>query len=153
MKIRCANKSEAASSLAEVVVSVAIVAITAGGVLGSLSYGFFVMQLARENQRATQIMLEKVETIRLYNWSQVTSNGFIPTAFTNYYDPQAPSGSQGAAYTGSLTIAPAPFTDAAGYKDLVRQLTVTVNWRTKTISHSRTLYTYVAKDGIQNYVY
>ena len=152
MKIRCANKSEAASSLAEVIVSVAIVAITAGGVLGSLSYGFFVMQLARENQRATQILLEKVETIRLYNWSQVTSNGFIPTAFTNYYDPQAVAGSQGVAYTGTLAIAAAPFTNAS-YAANMRQLTVSVNWRTKTIPHSRTLYTYVSKDGIQNYVY
>src|SRR3954447_21728533 len=116
MKIRCTKKkSLAAGTLAEVVVSVAIVGITAIGVVGSLSYGFFVMQLARENQRATQILLEKVETLRLYNWSQVTSNGFIPTAFTNYYDPQAASGSQGVAYTGTVAITSSPFNDAAGY--------------------------------------
>src|SRR5882724_11253590 len=148
MKIRCANKSEAASSLAEVIISVAIVAITAVGVVGSLSYGFFVMQLARENQRATQVLLEKVETIRLYNWSQVTNTGFIPSSFTNYYDPQASIGSQGVTYNGTMVVANVPFTNSAGYRNKMRQLTVTVNWRTKTINHTRTLTTYVAQDGI-----
>jgi hypothetical protein len=153
MRIRLSKKLQAGGTLAEVVTSVAIVAITAGGVLGSLSYGFFVMELARQNQRATQILLEKAETIRLYNWSQVTNAGFIPTAFTNTYDPQAAVGAQGVTYRGTLAITNTPFLDAASYRANMRQLTITVNWQTKAIAHTRTLTTYVAMDGIQNYVY
>jgi len=50
-------------------------------ILSGIMTGTFTMRMARENLRATQIMLEKVETIRLYSWNQVTSNGFIPTDF------------------------------------------------------------------------
>src|ERR1051326_7449704 len=44
-----------------------------------LAFGFKVVKMARENTRATQVMLEKMETIRLYTWTQINSNGFIPT--------------------------------------------------------------------------
>src|SRR5436853_4683929 len=40
-----------------------------------LAFGFKVIRFARENTRATQIMLEKMETIRLYTWEQVTNCG------------------------------------------------------------------------------
>ena len=66
-------------TLVEVVMAVALLGIMTSGIFGSFRYGFFTLQLVRENQRATQIILEKVETIRLYNWDQVNLNGFIPT--------------------------------------------------------------------------
>jgi hypothetical protein len=104
-------------------------------------------------------MLEKVETLRLYNWDQVNSNGFIPTNFTDVYDPQASSGRQGVTYTGTLTIA--DFTNATSgsvstppsYSTNMRQVTLTVNWNTRNINRSRSLTTYIARDGMQNYVY
>ncbi len=151
MIIRHRKKSEKGTTLVEVIVATAVIAIMAGGVTGALSYGFFVMRLVRENQRATQIILEKAETIRLYSWSQVTSNGFIPAKFTNYYDPQGAIGSQGIPYTGTLAVT--SFPDATSYSANMRQLTVTLGWQTRAIAHSRTLTTYISKDGLQNYVY
>jgi type II secretory pathway pseudopilin PulG len=143
----------------DVIMATAVISIMSLGVVGSLTYGFFVMQMARENQRATQVMLEKVETLRLYNWDQVNSNGFIPTNFTDVYDPQASSGRQGVTYTGTLTIA--DFTNATSgsisappsYSTNMRQVTLTVNWNTRNINRSRSLTTYIARDGMQNYVY
>ena len=139
-------------TLVDVVMAVALLGIMASGIFGSFRYGFFTLQLLRENQRATQIILEKVETIRLYNWDQVTStNGFIPATFPDVYDPQAPAGAQGTTYNGTVTVAPCSL--ASSYAANLRQLTVTLSWTSRGIPRTRSLTTYIAKDGIQNYVY
>lgn len=139
-------------TLVEVVMAVAILGVMGGGIISSINYGMFMMGLARENARATQIMLEKLETIRLYNWSEVTSNGFVPTTFTDYYDPQGASNRQGAIYYGSMTVSNVNF--ASTYSTNMREFTVTLRWTTAgRISHNRSMSTYVAKDGLQNYVY
>jgi hypothetical protein len=139
-------------TLVDVVMAVAVLGIMASGIFGSFRYGFFTLQLVRENQRATQILLEKVETLRLYSWDQVTStNGFIPATFTDDYDPQAAIGNRGATYDGTLRITPSSL--SSSYAANLRELTVTLAWNTRGIPHTRTFKTYIAKDGIQNYVY
>src|SRR3954464_142977 len=62
----------AAFSLVETTVGMSILGTVAAALMTGVTTGFFTMQLARENLRATQIMLEKVETIRLYTWDQIT---------------------------------------------------------------------------------
>ena len=47
-----------------------------------MTTGFNVVRLARENLRATQVLQEKFETLRLYNWAQITSTNFVPPTFT-----------------------------------------------------------------------
>ncbi len=147
-----AKKHLRAFTLAEVVIATGIIVILGASIVGCINYGFFVMRLARENQRATQIMLEKVESIRLYDWSQVNTEGFIPTSFTNVFDPQAPEGRQGITYFGWITN-----TDVimgSTYRTNLRQFTVTLQWTNGgTVPHTRSVTTYVAKDGMQNYVY
>src|ERR1043166_2121236 len=86
MNITFNNQKQAAGTLVDVLMAIAVIGVMATGLVGSLTYGFFTMGITRENQRATQILLETVETIRLYNWSQVNSNGFIPSTFTGVYD-------------------------------------------------------------------
>ena len=86
MTVCSAKRPEQAHTLIELLVAICILGITAGGVINGINYGLFMMGVARENQRATQILLEKTETIRLYNWSEVSSNGFIPATFTNVYE-------------------------------------------------------------------
>jgi hypothetical protein len=138
-------------TLVDVVMALAVLGVMAGGIFGSFRYGFFTLQLVRENQRATQIILEKVETIRLYSWDQVNSNGFIPATFTDIYDPQGAANSQGITYSGTVALANCPL--GTSYAGNMRQLTITLNWTTRDIPHTRSLATYIAKDGIQNYVY
>ena len=154
-----ALKDQSGITFVDVLMATAIITVMSLGVIGSLTYGFYVMQMARENQRATQVMLEKVETLRLYNWEQVNSNGFIPTNFADVYDPQAPSGWQGVTYSGTLAVT--PFTNATSssvstpptYSTNMRQVTLTVNWKTRNINRTRSLVTYLSRDGMQNYVY
>ena len=155
MKIRCTKKSIYAMALAEVVMATAIVAILGGGVVSSINYGLFVMRIARENQRATQVMVERLESIRLYNWDQVIAGNFIPTSFTENYDPSAITNGQGVTYYGTLTVGPAVFSGATpAYSANMREFTVTLQWTNASrVPHFRTLSTYVAKNGIQNYVY
>ena len=140
-----------ACTLPEVVVSILIINIGAAGLMGCFKYAYFVTGLARENQRATQVMLERTEAIRLCSWDQVRSNGFIPTTFVDYFDPTAPSDSQGVVYTGTVTISAFPYNTS--YSDNMRQLVLTLQWKSGAIDRRRTNTTYIAKDGIQNYVF
>ena len=129
-----------------------ILSIAAAGILGSINYGMFMMRLARENARATQVILEKIESIRLYDWDQVTAAGFVPATFTNVYDPQGGINNQGAVYYGTMTVSNVPF--AGSYSANMKQFTVTVSWTTAgAINHYREISTLVARDGMQPYVF
>ena len=153
MKIRCHKKPELAMSLVEVIVATGVLAIAVAGIITSFGYGFHVTELARENQRATQILLENIETIRLYNWTQVNSNGFIPSTFTAVYDPQDPA-RPGITYYGSVTQT--NFSGAtASCSGKITQFIFTLDWTNgiSQIPHHRTLATLVAQDGEQNYVW
>ena len=153
MKICCKTNQQRGTTIAEVVISTFILSIMATGIIGCFAYGFYVMELARENQRATQIILEKFETVRLYNWDQVLTPGFIPTSFDDVYDPQqAGTGGGGVAYHGTVTVTNVAFNTS--YSANMRQLVVTLSWNSsRNLTRTRTMNTLVAKDGVQNYVY
>ena len=127
-----------------------VIGAVLGAMISGITTGTFTMRMARENLRATQIMLEKVETIRLYSWDQVNSNGFIPTNFTATYDPQgAPS--VGLTYTGTLHITSAPI--GSSYSNQMRMITVNLNWQTGSLPRNRSFTSYIARSGLQDYVY
>jgi len=140
-----------AATLAEILVCVLIINIGAAGLMGCFKYAFFITGITQQNQRATQVMLERAEAIRLCSWDQVRSNGFIPTTFSEYYDPSAQNGSKGVLYNGTVTVSPFPYSTT--YKDNMRKLTLTLQWQSGQVNHVRTNVTYIAKNGIQNYVY
>jgi type II secretory pathway pseudopilin PulG len=154
MRIRLSRKFNAAMTIIEVVMATGIIAITGAGVIGSVNYGLYIMRMARENQRATQVMLEKLEAIRLYNWDQVTNTGYVPTSFTASYDPTS-SSAQGIVYNGTMSITTPTFSGTApDYSASMRLFTVSVTWTNLGgLTHTRSLSTFVAQNGIQNYVY
>jgi prepilin-type N-terminal cleavage/methylation domain-containing protein len=139
-----------AFTLVEVSVSVAIIGIIVLAIYGALSSGISTIRMARENLRATQILLEKTEGFRLYTWDQLTTPGFVPTNFTVPYDAFATNGA-GVLYQGAITIG--PYTNAPSYAPDLRIVTITVRWQTGQMPRTRTMQTYVAKNGIQNYIY
>lgn len=136
-------------SLVEIMVAVVVVGTTAVAMFSGINTGFFTMQLARENLRATQIMLEKTETLRLYSWDQINSTNFIPATFTAPYDPN--STNSGITYSGTLQIAPT--TLATTYGANMKMVTVTLNWSTRGLARTRSFTTYVSRSGLQSYVY
>src|SRR5215813_3207010 len=94
-----------AYTLPEVMLSVFVLAIMLIALYGGFSAGFAVVQLARENLRATQIMVQKMETVRLLKWSQLNdTNNFLQPAFMDYYDPAGTNThSAGTLYQGFIT--------------------------------------------------
>jgi len=155
MRIRLSKKLNLGMTLAEVVMATGIIAVTGAGVISSINYGLCIMRLARENQRATQVMLEKLEAIRLYNWDQVTNVSFIPGSFTAPYDPTANGSSQGTTYYGSMSVTAPVFTGTTpNYAPNLRQFNVSLVWTNSTgLAHTRSLSTLVGQNGVQNYVY
>src|SRR4026209_518421 len=86
-------------SLVQVMVAMTIVGFAFVALYSGLIAGFSRVQFSRENQRATQILVEKMETMRLYNWAQVSDSSFIPDKFSASYYPEGGTNS-GVLYTG-----------------------------------------------------
>lgn len=144
-----------AYTLAEVAVTSALSAVLFIALYGGMSSGFAITQTSRENLRATQILVEQMEGIRLFNWDQLIYSNWIPTTFTNYYYPMtAPGESPGIRYTGTMEVNRSPsLSPPVTYNSDMCIVRARVNWVSGGVPRSRTMTTYVAKNGIQNYVY
>jgi len=149
------TKARAAFTLVEGLVAISMVGVGFLALYSGLTYGFSRIQLAREDFRATQILVEKMETIRLYNWAQINDRNYVPNTFTaSYYPPGAQSGnsqSSGVVYTGKLEIKDSQLD--SNYRDAVREVVLTLTWKSGKLKRSRSLSTYVAEFGLHNHVY
>lgn len=146
------NRLSAGFTLTEVAVSTAIFAIAFVAAYWGIMQGSTLVQTTRENERATEILLDKAEVLRLYTWDQLTNIAFTPLAFTNTYNPSGKTnGTQGPKYFGSVTITNAPLTE--GYAVDMKLLTFQVNWTNNELSHQRQLMTLVSRYGVHNYIY
>jgi type II secretory pathway pseudopilin PulG len=145
---------EGGFSLVEAIIGMCIASVMFIALYAGLLWGFSTLRLARDNLRATQIILEKMETIRLYTWEQITvKTNFLPAQFTaSYYPPGLTNASgSGTLYSGTLTITPVAF--GSNYDDDMAVVTVNVEWTTGQIPRRRTLSTYVSQYGLQNYIW
>lgn len=144
---------QAAFTLVEVLIATCIVGITFVSLYTGISAGFGVVSVARESLRATQIMLEKSETLRLYNWSQLNTTGFIPTNFTAPYYPPIGTNTNtgGLTYYGNIAITKPPITES--YSNDLRQVVITVTWTNGQVRRVRSMQTFVSRYGLQNYIY
>src|SRR5947207_7982848 len=94
----CRNRESAALrrafTLIEVMMAVLVVGVAFVSLYLGFTQGFGTIQVARENLRATQILQEKMETIRLLTWQQITDASVAnnPYTFTNYFYPPGVSG-------------------------------------------------------------
>ncbi|MBI3192679.1 MAG: hypothetical protein HYZ36_08435 [Pedosphaera parvula] len=157
-----------AFTLPEVMISVGLVAIMFVSLYGGVSAGIAVVSVARENLRATQILTEKMETMRLYNWSQITSNGFVPTTFTTQLFPttaattlaSTTSGSTSSSLTSSGsgvtyygTVAMSVPDISASYSNTMRLVIISLTWTNGNVARAREMQTYVSANGLQQYIY
>ncbi len=141
-------------SLVEAVVGVALMGLVCMALFSGLCNSTFSVQLARENLRATQVMAEKLDTIRLYNWKQLTNETYIRENFTaplHAPNPLSPTNSSSAVYSGSIYIETAPISEVYG-KDM-RLVTVELKWKTGRLQRSRSMSTLVSRYGMQKYIY
>ncbi|HEY6227399.1 MAG TPA: prepilin-type N-terminal cleavage/methylation domain-containing protein [Verrucomicrobiae bacterium] len=155
MKINATTSyARRAFTLIEVAITCAIIGIIFAGFYAAIGSGFSLLALTRENLRADQIMLDKMETLRLYSWSQINSNGFVPPTFTAPFFPAEVSESgkdSGVLYYGTLEITDPPF--EVNYTNTLKLVTVTVSWTNGLHPRTRSMETLVSEFGIQNYVY
>ena len=151
---------QAAYTLIEVVVGAAILGFVATALYGAFAAGFVVIQSTRENLRATQIMVQKLEAVRLFTWSQINdTNNYLKPFFVEPYDPLGvTNNSGGAKYTGYLQASvPATGELPEAYRTNMRTITVSLYWTNyngaKAIVHGREMQTRVARNGMQNYIW
>jgi len=109
----------------------------------AFSFGFGTIKLSRENLRASQILVQKLETLRVYDWSKITS-GYIPTDLTALFSTNG-----GVTYDVAIEVTPAPVIES--YRDTLRQVTVSLSWESGGVLRNRSMTTFVSKDGLQTY--
>ncbi len=131
----------------EVMIAVAIIGVAVTALYASMSSGFVVVESARENLRATQIMVEKLETVRLYKWTDIV-DGKFDGSFTNFYNH---NNSTGFPYIGVVTTE--PVTTGESYADEMQQVTVNLSWTSAGVQRTRTMVSLISQKGVQNYVY
>jgi len=143
--------TRAGLTLLDVVVAVGLMAVMVASLYVGITQGFGVIQLARENLRATQILQEKTETIRLYTWDQITTAGFIPREFAAPFYATGAQEPGGLLYRGLVTIENAPI--AESYAPDLKQVVVQVEWTSGDVPRRRTMRTLVSRHGLHNYIY
>jgi type II secretory pathway pseudopilin PulG len=149
----CNSRIPGAFTMVEVLLGLAVLSIMFVSLYGGFSGGFAVVQLSRENMRGTQILQEKMETIRLYTWDQINTPGFIPTNFVEYFYASSTNNAlNGRSYTGVVTIAAAPMTTETYSNDL-KQVNIRVTWVSAGAVRRREMSTFISHYGLHNYIY
>jgi len=141
-------------TLIEVSVGVGILGILILSFYTMLASGFNMVRANRENLRASQIMVNRLEGVRLYTWSQLVYSNMVPEAFTEYYYPLGPSNAVGTVYSGKFKISEANIDPPATYAtNRMRRVTVTLTWSTGGLQHQRSMSSLVSEYGTQNYIF
>jgi prepilin-type N-terminal cleavage/methylation domain-containing protein len=155
MRITAGECKKSAANRAFTLIEVMIAFLLIGGMALSLyvgmGQGFGVIQLARENLRATQILQEKMEAIRLISWTQLNTSGFVPRNFTAPFYATEQDATDGLIYSGQVIITDFPFTES--YSSDLRMVVAEVTWMSGNVPRHRSMRTLVSEYGLQNYIY
>jgi Tfp pilus assembly protein PilV len=142
-------------TLAEVLVAAAFLGISVISLYTGFFSGFQLTHMSRENVRATQIMVKKIETIRLCSWDQLPN---FPTTFQETFDAKPiENGSRNLIYYGTVTFGSPDAVGDSSYKTNMLLVTVSLAWtnlsgRTPVV-HQQQMQTHVARYGSQNYAW
>src|SRR2546425_389426 len=95
-----ARKASFGFTLVETMVATMVAATMLSAHYLAFASGFAIVTVTREDLRASQIMLQRMETIRLCGYSDLTNAAKYPPSVTQYYDEKGQTnGNGGAAYT------------------------------------------------------
>jgi type II secretory pathway pseudopilin PulG len=157
MRLKLKNSGDSKTSgftLIEGLVAMTLGATMFAAIYTGLAWGFGNVQSNRANLRATQILVKRAESIRLSPFEQITDTSYNPATFTDYFDPKdQPTGGGGTVYKGTFTASfPAEGSIPESYRTNMLLVTIGVSWASGKTPHSRSLQTYVARKGLQEYV-
>ncbi len=143
-------------TLVETLVATFIAAIVLPTIYAGLAVGFSMIQIAREDQRATQVIVQRMEAIRLSPYTALQDAAAYPTNVTEYYSPGGQTnGTGGAAYKVTYTWTPVSTFGSLMppcYRSNMVLVTVGATWRSGKVERTRSMQTYVARYGIRRYV-
>lgn len=142
MRGGCGNSARA-FTLVETMVATLLLTLALVALYGAFSFGFRTIKLSQEDLRADQILVQKLETLRVYPWFQIT-NGYIPTDLTASFSTNG-----GVTYDVAIEVTPAPVFES--YSKTLRQVTVSLSWESGGVLRNRSMTTFVSKDGLQTY--
>jgi prepilin-type N-terminal cleavage/methylation domain-containing protein len=162
MKMKCLMQKHgqfpppirAGMTLIEVMVGVGVLGIMSVALYAGFAFAFAEIRLAQENARATQILEERMEVVRVLNWDQVVNlPGYIPTNFTAAFSLDNPTNppANSFSYTGKVTVARAPVT--ATYSNDLRMIQIQVTWPSGKVVRQRQMTTFVSQYGMQKHLY
>lgn len=139
--------------MVEVMISLGVGAFMFVSLYAGIAQSTSTLQSAREKLRATQILTEKLEVIRLYNWDQVNTAGFIPTAFTDHQYPAlgTNTSNKGTVYYGTIEMG-VPNVHPK-YTNTMRKVVATVKWVSGSVTNEQRMETFISEFGVQKYVY
>jgi len=151
--VRHVSPAERAFTIAEVLGAVAILGIACISLYGGFATGFLLVDSTRQELRATQILTQKAEALRLCSWSSLTN---FPLSFSESHDPTSTNG--GILYVGSVTTSTASvIPNSASYQSNMCVATINLYWTNfnggRKVVHNRTSQTLIARYGIQNYIW
>ena len=135
-------------TLVETIVAMSILTFVVVSLYAAFSIGFACIKVAREDLRADQILVQKLETLREYDWSSLT-NGYVLTNSMAVFSSEG-----GIEYGVNMSITPAPVTES--YSNTLRQVTASVFWSSgggfgSGVTHQRSMTTLVSQNGLQTY--
>lgn len=114
-----------------------------------------MLKSTREDLRATQILMQRTEVVRLLTWTQLTN---CPPTFTESYNQDTATNiSNGIIYYGTVSVGAATnISDTVTYKNDIKLMTIAVVWTNSAGSvnsaHRREMQTLSAENGMQNYL-
>ena len=133
---------------------VAVMGTMLASLYAGFAFGIDAVRLSREELRATQILEERMEVVRLLNWDQVVNlPGFIPATFTAPFYANNPTNppSDSFIYSGSVLVTNAPVSET--YSNDLRMIQIEVTWPSGKLIRKRQMSTFVCQYGLQKYVY
>ena len=117
-----------------------LIILSAG--FGALRQGGRLIELARDETRASQILQSEIESLRTYHWADLTAEDPVKTYF--------PTDSFTSAYSTRYEISRAITTRSSTQ----RRITLRVTWSdTRGAEHIREYITLISKDGLYDYYY
>ncbi len=138
----CGNSARA-FTLVETMVATLLLTSALVALYAAFSFGFGTIKLSQEDLRADQILVQKLETLRVYDWSKIT-NGYIPTDLTASFSTDG-----GVTYDVAAAVTPAPVIES--YSHTLRQVTVSLSWVSGGVLRNRSMTTFVSQYGLQTY--
>lgn len=139
-----------AFTLMDVMIAILIISVMFVSLYLGFSQGFGVIQVARENLRATQILQEQMETVRLYRLDQIDDTNVVPRTFQAPFFPSGQTNG-GLIYNGTIEVTVPPIGES--YAADLRMVRVLVNWTSGSAPREREMRTLVSRYGLHNYVY